>query len=530
MNEQQERTLKLVKDRDELTRRIGGSLAELYKAMKVQSFYPKGHPLRSESLQRARQALIPLLGDEGQSFAVSRGGFSIADGGAIENGPMVAPFAAELFIRRVQRITFLPDLSIDDLQSFLALLLADPRHVQSAGGMEELMRRQKIKTVWVNELDISAILAKRADLDEGGSGELEDSGNPAEGGDTGETPLPETPETEIGEIVALMDNEFEDSRYMQLSELLAAKAETLKGIGRMEPLLPALYSMMHHSRQEMRSQAQRESALLTMEQTAAGGMIDFLLSTIEKKEYKRREELYALLALMGEQIVPPILDRLCASGNLYARKALAAALVQIGEPAVPFITTMTKDSRWYVVRNMVAILGEIGGADCIKTLKSSAYHDDNRVRKEAIRSLSKIGGAEAEAVLLGLLTTKDMDVKLQAILSMGIMKSTLALQPLMDIIRERDFFCDATPAKREAFQAIGRIGDRRAAPFLIAFLKKRRWFTWRSLESVMVAAALALGNIGDESAIDTLKELSRSGGTVGAACKEALETMERVTE
>lgn len=529
MSDKQEQHLKLV--RSEAAKSIGSALADLYRTLKVISFYPKGHPQLAEALQRAHQILHGVLQDSPLSLLVSRSGFSLPSGAPVDSNPMSQALAKELFFRRANQLTLLPDLSADDLKNFLALLLMEPRRIAEAGGMERLMASRKIKTIWVNEIDLSAILAKQQAMEveqkEAAIDEEIEAALAASKEVQAQPPSQEKEDEDIRELIQLMDEEFDDNRYLQLAELLVSKAEQLKGQGLHQTLLHPLFSLFVHLRDKRRSSAQREHAASTMQQIA-NGMADTLVEQVQDKDFPRKDELIQLLKHLGAQTVPRLIERLGSADNLYARKSLASALVHIGEPAIPFLAAMLQDSRWYVIRNMVAILGEIGAPSSVRLLKGPAYHDDPRVRKETIRSLSKIGGTEAEAILIGLLTTKDRDVKQQAILSLGIMRSQTAVQPLLDIVRHRDFFGDLESLKREALLAIGRIGDRRAVADLVRFLSKKPLFTVKSLEGLKIAAASALGNIGDEAALEILHSLSKRGGRLGAACNEAIDAIERL--
>lgn len=525
MSDKQEQHLKLV--RNEAAKSIGSALADLYRTLKVISFYPKGHPLLTEALLRAHHILQGVLQGSPLSLIVARSGFSLPDGAPIDGNPMSQTLAKELFFRRISQLTLLPDLTPDDLKQFLTLILMDPRRIAEAGGMERLMTSKRIRTVWVNEIDLSAILAKQQAM------EVEQKEPPIDEeietalAASREVQTQEKEDEDIRELVQLMDEEFNDNRYIQLAELLVSKADQLKGHGLHQALIHPLFSLFVHLRDKRRSSSQREHAAFTLQQLA-NGMADTLVEQAENKDFPGKEELFQLLKHLGAQTVPRLIDRLGVADNLYARKSLASALVHIGEHAIPFLAAMLQDSRWYVIRNMVAILGEIGIPSSVRLLKGPAYHDDPRVRKETIRSLSKIGGTEAEAILIGLLTTKDRDVKQQAILSLGIMRSQTSVQPLLDIVWHRDFFGDLESLKREALIAIGRIGDRRAVPYLVKFLNKKPLFTVKSLEGLKIAAVSALGNIGDEAALDTLRTLSKRGGRLGAACNEAIDSIERL--
>jgi len=87
--------------------------------------------------------------------------------------------------------------------------------------------------------------------------------------------------------------------------------------------------------------------------------------------------------------------------------------------AFPAILPMLKDERWYVVRNMVTILGEIGSAEAVNALQTTARHPEPKVRKEVIKAFMKINTHAAENTLISLMDDDDEDVVKQAIYSWG---------------------------------------------------------------------------------------------------------------
>ena len=157
--------LKLVRS-DRGHARESAVLADLCKALKAIGFYPPEHPLREEILQTAHRSLHSLLSEHDLLLVVTRSGFSDVDGGAIAGGNrMVDALAGELFVRRIQRLAFLNDVTVADLRSFLHLLSLDPQKLASCGGMSREMMTQGIRTIWTNEIDLSVIWEKRHSMD-----------------------------------------------------------------------------------------------------------------------------------------------------------------------------------------------------------------------------------------------------------------------------------------------------------------------------------------------------------------------------
>jgi HEAT repeat protein len=522
--------LKLVKPLDEAACQRGGALAHVYKALKAALFYPKGHPLRANNLRHAHDSMVHMLNGRELALVINRRGFAKIDGGAeVDGNQMAHALARELFSRRVQRIVFLEDLSLSDLQGLLFLLTIDPRKIVGHGGMESIMARRGIKTVWINETDLFTIRRKRQALESTdtalftGDEELLFAESQVEPPDPDEIAA-----LSLDLLLERMASEQDDNSYLQLARNLAVKAEEVKGAGAFSDLLPVLEGLLDQSALETKSAIQREYAIFTLEQVAEGKMTDFLLSELENRELREPERVHRVLRQLGEKVAYVIIQRLCIADGLFARKSLATALIKMGSAAVAPLVSMLQDERWYVVRNMVAILGEIGSGECVVAMKATANHYDQRVRKESIRSLVKIGGIGAEAIIIGLLADRDPGIVRQSILSLGIMNSKPAMQPLIEIVADRDLFLGSLDIKKEALQAIGRIGDRRAVAYLLELLESRHFVVWNRWKELKVYAATALGQLGDESALSVLKKKAERGGRLGSVCSEAVDNIERV--
>jgi HEAT repeat protein len=520
------------KSPEEAARANAAALGDIFKALKTIGFYPDGHPLRRESLRQAHRSMAGILGDKELTLVITRSGFTTNDGGAaIENTPMVLSLAKELFLRRTQRLTFLADLTQEDLAAFLALLTLEPQKMAGSNGMENLLRKRGVRTIWANEISLSSIWAKREAMDRTEDG-VPDGGleECPEGEDTASVVAESVEEAEltIDALVDIMEGENDDNRYLNLARLVAMKAEQIKEKGEFAKLLPVSDALIRHAATDKRSVTQKEYAVYTLEQVAGGPATDFLLKLLEDRDWEEPEKVYRIVKHLGGKIVYPIIHRLCIADGLFARKALATALVRIGQPSLAPLVGMLRDERWYVVRNMVAIIGEIGSRECAGDLRTSLYHQDARVRKETIRTLVKLGGREAENLIIDLLADRDASIARQAILSLGIMKSQAAVQALVDIITARDLFLTSLPLKKEAIQALGRIGDRRATPVLLDILETQRWLAWNRWDELRVSAAAALGQLGDEGALPALKAFAGGSGQLGRTCSEAIDTIERL--
>ena len=505
------------------------ALAETCKALKAFSFYPENHPLREQLLQSAYHAVADLTKAGKLSLIVQRDGFSLADGqAAIDNTPMTKALAQELFARELQRITFLPELSLLEFSAFLSLLAVVPQKMNAAGGVAGMLAKSGIQTIVVNQIDITAVFTKKK------VGEAADEAV-ADGTEIGEDREPDTEQAKgssdhlnklsIEELIAAMSAETDDEKHGQLARMLLEKARPLKLEGNFDRLYFVLIAMLEQNAEVTRSAASRGGALMILQQLGLGEMTEHLLDHLEDPDFAQKQSIYLILNQLGAEVVDAVIRRLIAVVTKSSRKSAMYALLRIGTPAQQSLIALLKDGRWQVVHTAVAILGEMGNRDAVKGLAPAAYHADHRVRVETIRALAKIGGMEATALLTALMTDNDQGIATQAITWLGNSRNQMALQPLLQLIMKRDLLGKSQARKTEAVVAVGRIGDRRALEPLFRLVKKRYWFAPSRWDELKLLAVGAIANLGGEPARVFLQNQSTRNGRLGQASSAALESM-----
>ena len=534
MSREKGHRMKTLNNGDGMAQACNAALAEFYKALKALTFYPENHPLRDDILHKAFQAIVNMMKEGGVSLIVRRDGLSFADRDVpVENTPMTTALAKELFAREVQQLTLLPELSPQDFTGFLSLLAMEPHTIIGAGGVARILTEQGIQTVIANEIDITAVFTKKMAGEGSDETVVEGIGSqegPEQEGASSEGSYPDQlADLPIEELIALIDAETDDDRYRQLSRILLLKGEALKDEGEFDRLFPILLYLLKQNADERKSAVQRDCALMVFQQLARGGMAEHLLGHLDDEDFGQKDIVYLILNRLGGDVVDAVIRRLVAVQNQYALKTLTAALLRIGPPAIPSLIGMLKDDRWQIVRTAVVILGEMGSRDSVKDLLLVAYHMDNRVRMEAIRSLARLGGREATEGLIELLGDKNPAVRRQAITWLGITRNEKALQPLLHLVMKRDVLGKSLPFKKEALLAIGRIGDRRALDTLFRLVRRRHLLAAGRWEELKILAVETIGQLGGDSSREFLEKTSARGGRIGKASSRLLETMEQRT-
>ena len=237
----------------------------------------------------------------------------------------------------------------------------------------------------------------------------------------------------------------------------------------------------------------------------------------EAREEERRAALVLLCQQLGGDMAPAIADALADTTDRSARRAYLDAIVAMGDEALPIVEQMVEDARWYVVRNALAILGEVGGAHSVELVVSTLANPDPRIRREALLALAKVGGEDAGMLVYGMLEDTDADVRLAAAMAAGELKVERALKPLLALLEDEN----ETEVIVGVLQALGQLGD----PGAVNAIEKRAvasFFSRRPME-VRIAAYRALHKIGTPHAKSLLVQAADDkNAEVKAAVRQLL--------
>lgn len=511
------------------------ALGNIYRALRIWKFYPKGHPTRRSSINHAHSAMLKLLNGSDFLLTCSRTGFSFPDGERLSDPSRLAnSLAYELFIRRIQKITFLHDLYPEDLLDFLRIIASPPETIQKMGGADKIMSEHGIRSIWANEFDLLAIHGKRSQIES--KGVTPPALDEAEGSNGITTPFEQQPpqadntppKQQLEALLERLAAAGDEDIYCMLLRQAIGCADALKSSQEITAVFPMIELLADHSADERRNRSIRECGRFALEQLAYDNVIlQFAFDHPEGSGHLSKKALQALVSAGGPSAISLAAEQMGSTNNLTARKNLAVLLANLGEGTVPVLLGMIGDKRWYLVRNICSIFGIIASNDAVPGLITCLRHTDLRVCKEAIRSLAKIGGRGAESALIGILRENDTELYPQAMASLGSLKSRKSLTELMRIISAKDMFLKSLPLKTDALAAITMIGDRQVAPRLAELLTERHLLAQNRWKQLKMAIAQCLGALGDIRALPALRELASGSGELGAACNEAIELIER---
>jgi HEAT repeat protein len=217
-----------------------------------------------------------------------------------------------------------------------------------------------------------------------------------------------------------------------------------------------------------------------------------LLAALRDAEEDVRRMAAAALGEIGDAAAVPGLLAALGDASWYVREAAAAALGQIGAPAVPGLLAALRDAEEDVRREAAKALRRIGDAAAVPGLLAALGDASWYVREAAAAALGEIGDAAAVPGLLAALRDADWRVRREAAWALGWIGDAAAVPGLLAALRDAE-----EDVRREAAWALRKIGDAAAVPWLLAALGDTN-------ADVREAAAWELGKIGDAAAVPGL--------------------------
>ncbi|HEX7371476.1 MAG TPA: HEAT repeat domain-containing protein [Thermodesulfobacteriota bacterium] len=233
--------------------------------------------------------------------------------------------------------------------------------------------------------------------------------------------------------------------------------------------------------------------------------IERIGKVLERREGVRLDEVRGYLKLLNPSSLQPLMKVLGDLGNPKARRTVCDAICEIGKNQIDQILPFMEDRRWYLVRNVVYILGRIGKEPAIPSVQKALGHREMRVRREAVQALGFIGGAKAFHLLIKALQDADVRIRCAAALNLGKVGRKNSLPYLLEVIQAKEFTGKEAAEKKAFFDAIGLAGSNDPIPLLRKLLMKKAWFRRKKVDELRQGAASALALIASREAKEVLE-------------------------
>lgn len=223
------------------------------------------------------------------------------------------------------------------------------------------------------------------------------------------------------------------------------------------------------------------------------------------------------LEFIGETAAFFLVDSLGQEPDRKRRGRLLDMIRVMGQLSFPALRAGLRSPAWYLVRNTLNLLADIGDANILTDVIPALRHGDPRVRRAAVRAVWKLGGPEGTPHILSILGESDPDTQVEILFGLGQTRAKAAAAPIAALAQNQTI---PEKVRIKAADTLGLIGAPESIPDLVELIQhKGRIFTTKESTELRLAAARALGAIKTPQAMAALSKLAddEPGGTTKEA-------------
>ncbi|MCL1925529.1 MAG: HEAT repeat domain-containing protein [Syntrophorhabdaceae bacterium] len=494
--------------------RISHAIIELAKGMKIVSFYPPNHPILIQAITKISLLFedIPLP-EQGLEISVTKNHLLYNNNPLPGSGShkSLVDLNRELYIRRAARVIFLPSMMPDEIVSFLKTISRDVEQVLDDGGLEKILRREKVSRICINRVEydkFSDVLKEEEELEEvEPEEELEDQffnkSLELELQADAQEEKEEAPTADL--LLSHIEKETDPAKYRIHIDAFLRFMLLEPPAHKIEYSTRAISIFIRHIESPPENNIEiAEQANMGIRELASDELIDHYITHLKKGGIRGRQETETILAALGEKAANPLLQALAEEKDILIRKTIVSIVVRIGRAAVPAVLANLNDSRWYMIRNMVMILGSLGMPDLAPQIMSTLSNPDLRVKKEAIKALSRINLPSATATLCELCFYPEESVALTATTALASKKEFEAIETLFRRATSRKFLFLNYRLAHEAIDSLRAIGTEEAAVALEQILALNTFLNTKKFRAMKTHTLRSLFSIKGSSAADAL--------------------------
>jgi HEAT repeat protein len=235
-------------------------------------------------------------------------------------------------------------------------------------------------------------------------------------------------------------------------------------------------------------------------------------------------EFIALAHEIGEPSVDWLTLTLSEAQARMTRQLVAEAIAVRVQENPTRLAPWLDDPRWYVVRNVVHILGWVGGAAVVPLLQTAVRYPDTRVLSEVVVALHGVELRLARPVLIKALEHADSRLFCQILQQLSGARDPAVARYVTAFLSQERFLQRPVEERRAVYAAIASTASDEVVPELEQALNGGNWFD-RDQEVHRHAVARCLARIGTPRALAALEAGARSRrAPVRQACAVALQT------
>lgn len=317
----------------------------------------------------------------------------------------------------------------------------------------------------------------------------------------------------IEKVIARMEKEYDFSTiYQSCADFLEKLCKELIFNEDYSNSIVIINAFKSHADPEAeRHGEQKKRALKAIETIASEDVNRMLLTVYQHGEEQAKLNVSELIIRMGHRMQIALIDLLKTSEDRGLRRNIINLLQKMGKDILPMIQAElnTGSNAWYVMRNMVMLLAEVGEEEHVEWLNPLLSHEEPRVRRETVKALVKLDAKNSVDYVRNMLTDSDMQVKRFAMGLLGTLKDVDSIPEIAQYIAKQSIAKIELEdeVQLDAINALGKMGHDSVLQYLLSAFKKEGMFSKLRTKSPLVRSRIifALANFNDPEVAKTVK-------------------------
>ncbi len=290
-----------------------------------------------------------------------------------------------------------------------------------------------------------------------------------------------------------------------LAGLILARIQELKG------MLPGKSEEKEKSLEIILQKTKDESFIASLRELFRGGRI---------KDY---DSFFQYLTLLSPNSIPLVGDVWEHSEDPFLLQKASTFLQEIAQENIAPVANIAREDRVSLTKEVVAILGRIGGKKILPYLINFSEYQHKAIRLEIIRAVSKIKDKTTNKILVRFLSDKNGEVRTRAAMNLKYRRDKTTLNHVIQLTQEKDFMSRGKLEKKALLSFLARTKNGEVGALLGSMLKKWSILSMAKQNETRLCAVSALETMATPEAMDIITEGTKiRNKTIRNACTIAL--------
>ena len=223
---------------------------------------------------------------------------------------------------------------------------------------------------------------------------------------------------------------------------------------------------------------------------------------------EKHQEITDYVIVVGEPYSEPVIEYLGQAREWLERQLWMDILEGIGSDAQQIMVKFLADERWYLVRNLLIILGKDLDPRNLKVIHKLLSHPHPKVRIEVVRNLFSCNPATANRQLLQELDSPDPEAQFAAVQIADLSQDLNVLSILHKKLGTPVDNDTELELKKQIVKTLTRIGNQESLPVIRRILQKQGILVSRRIKQLQIEILDNLATFPSASADKLLQELT----------------------